>query len=296
MEKGRVLVTGGSGFLGSHIADSLSREGYKVRILDLKKSPWLSDTQEMVEGNILDKSTVLEAVEGCDFVYHLGAIADIDDALRDSYSTMEVNVLGTINILEASKKFRVERLLFASSIYVHSRNGGFYRISKHACELLLEEYKELFNLDYTILRFGTLYGLRSDAHNSVYRYLKSALTKRKMVFNGNGQEAREYIHVLDAADICVRAMEKKYSGQNLILTGNHSMKVTELLSMIREILGNDIEIIHNLRENQSHYTKTPYSYHPRVGKKIVSNEYCDLGQSLVEILEEIDQNSKNSSD
>ena len=74
------------------------------------------------------------------------------------------------------------------------------------------------------------------------------------------------------------------------------MKATELLSMIREILGNDVEIIHNSRNNQSHYTKTPYSYHPRVGKKIVSNEYCDLGQSLVEILEEIDQNRKTPSD
>ena len=236
-----------------------------------------------------DTEKLEKVCEGIDYIYHLGAIADIDVCINKPYDTFQVNVLGTINLLEAARKNSVKRVLFSSSIYVHSRSGSFYKISKHACEQLLEEYSDLYGLDYTVLRFGTLYGQRSDKHNSVYRYLKSALENREMIFRGTGEESREYVHVKDSARICVKALEDEFSGENLIITGHHRMKVLDLLKMIQEILGNDVKITHNSDNIESHYMQTPFSYHPKIGKKIVSSTYCDLGQSLIEILEEIDE-------
>ncbi len=289
MQKHRILVTGGSGFLGSHIADALSSAGHEVVIFDIKPSSYIRPDQEMIVGDLMDKASVEKACTNIDYVYHLGAIADIDVCQDLPYETMQINVLGTINLLNACVANHVKRIMFSSSIYVHSRSGSFYRISKHACEQIIEEYSLKFNLEYTILRFGTLYGTRSDEHNSVYRYLKSALKDKQMIFNGKGDEVREYIHVQDSAQICVKILEDEFVGQNLILTGHHRMKVTELLEMIKEILGAEVKLLHDENKNISHYSQTPFSYMPKTGKKIIMNQYCDLGQSLVEILGEIDE-------
>lgn len=289
MQKYRILVTGGSGFLGSHISDALSLAGHDVTLFDVKESSFLREDQQMRVGDLMDREAVDKACQDIDYVYHLGAIADIDVCKDKPYETMEVNILGTIHLLDACVRHKVKRVMFSSSIYVHSRSGSFYRISKHACEQIIEEYHQKYGLPYTILRFGTLYGTRSDEHNSVYRYLKSALVDRKMVFNGKGDEVREYIHVQDSAQICVKILESEFEGQNLIITGHHRMKVTELLEMIQEILGADVKLIHDESKNVSHYSQTPFSYMPKTGKKIVMNQYCDLGQSLVEILGEIDE-------
>ncbi len=244
----------------------------------------------MITGDILDPEAVDEAMKGKDAVFHLAALADIDIAYDRPLDTMKINILGTANALEAARKNKVGRFVFASTIYVYSRSGSFYRVSKHAGELLLEEYKERYGLDYTILRFGTLFGTRANDQNSVYRYVKEAFSTGKIDFYGTGDEVREYIHVTDAARICVRILEEEFAGQTLILTGHYRMRLSELMDMINEIMGNRIKIEYKPDESRSHYIQTPYSYIPRVGKKIIMDTYCDLGQSLVEILDNI--NSK----
>jgi len=282
-----ILITGGSGFLGSHVADAIADAGHNVTILDLKPSPYLRPEVKMVIADILDADAMNNAMNNIDMVFHMAALADLDTAHNNPFDTMKINVLGTTNILEAARLNNVKRLIFASTIYVYSRTGSFYRVSKHACELLLEAYHERYGLGHTILRFGTLYGTRANDHNSVLRYLKEALTTGKINFYGTGNEVREYINVSDAANICVKILDEEFADQTLILTGHHRMRLSELLDMINEILGNNITITHHNEESKSHYTQTPYSYIPRIGKKIVSNTYCDLGQSLVEILNEI---------
>ncbi|MDC1174972.1 NAD(P)-dependent oxidoreductase [Bacteriovoracaceae bacterium] len=284
----KILVTGGSGFLGSHVADALSADGHEVTIYDLKKSRYLRSNQKMILGDLLDRDALESAIEGVDIIYHFGALADIDVAKHNPVPTMEINIMGTVFIMEAARKFNIKRVVLASSIYVYSRTGSFYKVSKQTCEQLLETYKAQHNIDYTILRFGTLYGTRSDKHNSVYRYLSEALETKKVDFKGSGDEVREYIHVTDAAKISAEILNDKYKNQAFILTGHHRMTLMEMLVMIKEILGGNVDIKRNDEINLSHYTQTPYSYSPKVGKKIVSNTYCDLGQSLVEILEEID--------
>ncbi len=282
-----ILVTGGSGFLGSHIADALMAEGHNVTILDLNKSMYLKKEQKFIKADILDPEAVDEAIKGMDIVFHLAALADIDLAYNKPGDTIRVNVLGTTNILEAARNNGVKRVIFASTIYVNSKTGSFYRVSKHAGELLLEEYKERFGLDYTILRFGTLFGTRANGQNSVFKYLYEAFTTGKIDFYGTGEEVREYIHVKDAAEISAHILDDRFSGETLILTGHHRMKLSDMLNMINEIMGGRVRINYRSNESKSHYVQTPYSYIPRVGKKVVKNTYCDLGQSLVEILDRI---------
>ena len=126
----KVLVTGGSGFLGSHIADALSEAGHDVKVFDLYPSPYLQDNQEMIIGDVTNIDDVNKAVKGCDIVYHLAALADINEAINKPRDTMTVNLMGTVNILEAVQKYKVQRFMFSSSIYVYSDQGSFYRTSK----------------------------------------------------------------------------------------------------------------------------------------------------------------------
>ena len=281
-----ILVTGGSGFLGSHVVDSLLSAGFTVCIFDTKKFPYDRSGADFIKGDILDLGALTKALRNIDVVFHLAAFADLDKAQDNPLDTMKVNVMGMTNVLEAARINKVSRVIFSSTIYVYSRTGSFYRVSKHSCELLLEEYFNRFDLKYTILRFGTLYGPRSDISNSVYNYLKEALVTGKIKAVGSGEEVREYIDVRDAADICVKVLEDKYEGETLVLTGHHRMRLAELLEMISEILDNKVKIEYGSGEN-AHYKYTPYSYIPRVGKKLVMNSFRDLGQGLVELLDEI---------
>jgi UDP-glucose 4-epimerase len=286
-KKRKILVTGGAGFLGSHIADTLSDDGHEVLIFDTNESPYLRNDQKFIKGDLTDYKNVLEAMKGCDCVYHFGAIADIDDAKSIPRRTLDVNLMGTLNILDAAKENLVKRVMFASTIYVYSESGSFYRVSKHSCELLLQAYQKEFGLDYTILRFGTLYGPRSDQHNSIYRILKQAMSDGVVVHKGDGDEVREYIHVKDASRISVKALEDNFVNEALIITGHHRMKLSEIHAAVKEILGGKLELKYEPHNNKAHYKQTPYSYLPKLGKKLVSNTYTDLGQGLIEVLADI---------
>ena len=286
-EKKNILVTGGSGFLGSHVVDSLESAGHNVIIFDSKKSANIKSGSDFINGDILDLEALTKALKNIDVVFHLAAFSDLNKAQDNPIDTMKVNVVGMTNVLEAARINKINRVIFSSSIYVSSSTGGFYRVSKHSCELLLEEYFNRFDLKYTILRFGTLYGTRSDSSNSVYNYLKDALLKGEIQAIGSGEEIREYIDVRDTADFCVEVLADKYEGETLVLTGQHRMRLAELLEMISEILDNKVNIEYGRGKN-AHYKYTPYSYNPKPGKKIVLDSFRDMGQGLVEILEEID--------
>jgi UDP-glucose 4-epimerase len=238
----KAIVFGGSGFLGSHVADVLDDGGYEVVIYDLKPSPYLRKSQRMVVGDILDESRVKDIIGGCDFVYNFAGIADIDEAASRPLEAIKSNILGNSIILEASKEARIKRFIFASSLYVYSKAGSFYRGAKQACELLIENYNEVFGLPYTILRYGSLYGPRADERNFIYRIVKKALEEGKIVRYGVGEELREYIHVLDAAIGSVEILSDEFVNQHVILTGTQQTRVKDLLVMIKEILDNKVEI------------------------------------------------------
>jgi len=288
MKNKNILVTGSSGFIGSHIVDALEENGHKVVLFDSVSSKYKSKTQKEIIGDILNIDDIYEAMTGCDVVYHFAAQADIDFSMIDPVKTIQQNIIGTQNLLETAKKQKVDRLFFASTIYVYSEMGSFYRVSKQACEKIIEEYQKVFGLDYTILRFGSLYGPRANEFNAIRIFLTQALKNKKIVRRGDGEEIREYIHVKDAARLCVDALNKKYKNKHLIITGNQQIRVKDLLTIIQEIFGGEIEIKFVPDEELHHYQITPYNYRSQVAKKITSNYHYDLGQGLVDFIYDLE--------
>lgn len=282
-----ILVTGGSGFLGSHVADALTEAGHNVSIFDVRHSPYLSAGQVMIIGDILDELSLEQILSGFDVVYHFAGIADIDECTERPIDTVKYNILGTVNLLEASRHAGIKRFVFGSSAYVYSDSGYFYRSSKQACESLLENYSDLFGLKYTCLRYGSLYGTRADERNSIFRLVHQAIKDGKLRYFGTGDELREFIHVRDAAEISVKILEPVYENQHITITGNEKMRYLDLLDMVKEMVGThvDIEILPSRRK--AHYKITPYNFSPKLGRKLVNNPHIDMGQGLLECMAEI---------
>jgi UDP-glucose 4-epimerase len=290
----RVAIFGGAGFLGSHVADALSEAGHAVTVFDVKPSPYLRPDQQGVVGDILDADQVGGALKGCDVVYNFAGIADIEEANARPPETIRVNILGNTILLEAAKQEKVKRFVFASSLYVYSNAGAFYRSTKQACELLIDNYRQAYGLPYTILRYGSLYGDRADRQNWIYRILHEAVTEGRIVRYGDGEEIREYIHVRDAARYSMAILAPEYENQHVIISGQQATKVKDLLTMIKEIMGGKIAVEYRSPDDtrspfeaKLHYEVTPYSFNPKIAHKLVGPDYVDLGQGLLALLDQI---------
>jgi UDP-glucose 4-epimerase len=280
-------VLGGSGFLGSHVADKLSDAGYQVRIFDQRPSPWIRPDQEMILGNLLNQNEVNEAVQGAQVVYNFAALADLNEGLSKPLETVRINVLGNAHVMEACRQHKVKRFIYASTVYVYSRDGGFYRCSKQASEHYVEEYQKAFGLDYTILRYGSLYGPRADSSNGMYRIVKKALETGLLEYEGSPDSLREYIHVEDAALASVAALSDEFRNQSVVLTGQEPMRVLDMLEMLAEILGLRDSVKFIPGKQPGHYVRTPYAYQPKLGRKYVPPVHVDLGQGLIQLIDEV---------
>jgi len=290
----KAVVFGGAGFLGSHVADALTNAKYDVTIFDTKPSPYLTKNQKMFIGDIIDETAINRAVKGADVVYNFAGISDIERANKNPVETVKFNVMGNVLLLEACRKAKIKKYVFASSIYVYSDAGAFYRTSKQASELFIENYSEVFGLPYTIIRYGSIYGPRSGEENWIYRILKQALTDKKIVRYGDGEEIREYIHVKDAAECSVDLLKKEYNNQCVIITGSQQMKIKDLLTMVKEIARNGIDLEYRALNDSRcphsaklHYEVTPYVFSPKLGLKLMRHHYIDFGQGILELLSEI---------
>lgn len=283
----KACVIGGSGFLGSHVCDHLSDAGYAVTILDQVASPWLRADQKMLVGDLLDEALLDQSVADSDVVYNFAAIADLNKALSTPIDTARVNVLGNVLVLDACRRHTVRRFIYASTVYVYSREGGFYRCSKQAAEQYVEEYQRAYGLDYTILRYGSLYGPRSDNRNGLFRIVQDALQTGVIRYVGSPEAMREYIHVEDAAWASVAALGPEFCNASVVLTGQEAMRVSDLLKMLAEILGKGASVEFVEAEQAGHYVRTPYAYQPKLGRKYVPPMHVDLGQGLLQLIGEI---------
>lgn len=293
-KKRRTIVFGGAGFLGSHVADALTEAGHEVTVFDQDRSPYLRKDQKQIVGNILDADAVTQAIKNHNVVYNFAGFSDIEAAISRPLETVKANVLGNTLLLEAARIAKVQRFVFASSLYVYSKAGSFYKASKQACEAYIEAYQTTYNLPFTLLRFGSLYGPRSDRRNGIYRLLKQALERKKMIYEGDGNELREYIHVRDAALSSVDVLKPEFENRGCVLTGPSPLRVRDLLTMINEMFGNKLRIDYHYRLRPKrgatlHYRITPYSFHPIEARKLVRSSHVDLGQGLLSLLEEITQ-------
>lgn len=287
MAQDTAIVFGGSGFLGSHVADALSDANYRVKIFDLRPSPYLRKGQEMVVGDIMDLAAVERAANGCRYVYNFAGIADIDEAMERPLDTVTINVVGNANVLEAARRNSAQRFVYASTVYVYSESGSFYRASKQASERFVETYHERYGLNYTILRYGSLYGRRADDRNGIYGLLMQAIQKKAIYYEGSGDALREYIHVTDAAKLSVQILTEEYANRHLVLTGHERLQVKNVMRMIAEMIPGGAQLQFGDSQVRGHYVMTPYAFHPKVGHKLVSNDYVDLGQGLLDCLAEI---------
>ena len=288
----KAIVVGGSGFIGSHVADRLSDVGYQVTIYDKIKSQWLRNDQKLIIGDVQDIEKLNQIIAGAEVVYNFAALANLDEALTQPIKTININILGNLNVLEACRTNNVRRFIYASTVYVHSRQGGFYRCSKQASEAYVEEYQKIFGLDYTILRYGSLYGPRADHTNGLYRIIKSALENGIVSYEGDIDAMREYIHVEDAARVSVDVIKDDFINQGIVLTGQELMRVEDMLKMLAEILGISQDSIEFIKgDHTGHYIRTPYAYQPKLGKKYIPPIHVDLGQGLLQMINELQAES-----
>ena len=276
--------------MGSHTADELSKRGYAVTILDIFSSPWLRSDQEIVVADLSDEAVLMKAMQDAEVVYHFAGIADIGDAKRRPYETIDANVMGVVKVLECAVKLGVTRFVYASTMYVYSHYGSFYRASKQAAEVLIEAYAAEFGLDFTMLRYGSLYGPRAQEWNGIRRFVTQILREERFDYSGDGTEMREYIHVQDAARLSVDVLDDNHVNTAITITGQQLIRVDQLAAILFEISG--IEHNANFRgrdAEREHYGQTPYRYNPRSAKKLVPTEFVDLGQGLLDVVEEVHQ-------
>ncbi len=292
----KVLVIGGSGFMGSHTADELSNKGYQVSVFDCVVSPYLRSDQEMIVGDIFDKNKIESAISDVNIVYYFAGVADIGNAKDNPVHTINMNVLGLVNVLQASVNAQVERFIYASTMYVYSSHGSFYRASKQCAEVIIEAYSDEFALDFTLLRYGSLYGPRAQEWNGLRKYVEQVVKKGKLDYRGTGRERREYIHVVDAAILSVTVLDDAHRNRAITVTGQQVLDSSTLIDMIFEIAN----VKHNANfddENvdESHYETTPYRYPPKNAMKLVPSEFIDIGQGILDMVEQISSENDNDS-
>lgn len=235
-----ILVTGGSGFIGSHIVDKLVEAGHKVSIMDIKP-PYQKDV-EFLEGDITSREDVQRSLVDTEIVYHLAAFSNIDQIKDYPLTTVERNIMGTANLLEACRQQKVRRFIFASSVYAYGERGHLYSTSKIASELLCKNYYTLYSLPYSILRYGTAYGPRSRGADVIALFVNRAINGKNLVIRGSGEQKRHFTYVEDLALGSVATLKPVAKNKTYTLASREAVSIRQLAEMIRGMFNNKVAI------------------------------------------------------
>ena len=291
----KVLVFGGFGFLGYYLVHELLNRGYDVTVADIHENEKMESEITYIKCDINSKENIENVFKNkqFDFVYNLAGFANLDTAAEHPLETIQLNVIGNINILDQCVKNSISRFVYASSAYAMSNKGSFYGISKLASEKIIEEYFKKYSLSFTILRYGSVYSEKSYDNNYIYNVVKSAILEGEINHNGDGNELREYIHAADASKLSVDVIESEaYNNLHVILTGNERIKRSDLFNMIKEILNDKVNINYKNDGYHNHYNFTPYSFEPSVSRKLSANPHIDMGQGLLECIRSVSNSEK----
>ena len=282
-------MIGGSGFLGTHVINQLLLQGFQVTNLDINSCKIESKNLTNVHLNIIEDLDFLKKNKNkFDYVINFAGISDLDYCHKNPKESLTINIISNLNIIDILKESsKLKKYIYASSAYASGTSGSFYAIGKKTCEEIIKEYSENYDFNYTILRYGSLYGLGSDDRNSIYRFLKSAIKNSKIDYSGTGDEVREFINVKDAAELTIESFKELYDKNTLMLTGTKSMKYKDLFDMINEIFNNSLQITIKENHSKTHYKSTPYSYQQDPVKKLTNNPHIDLGEGLIEIIKSL---------
>ena len=262
MADGPVLITGGAGFIGSHLTDALLAKGHAVRILDDlstgKRSnlPLDNPRVELIVGDVADAALVARAMAGCSAVAHLAAVASVQASVDDPVRTHQSNFIGTLNVCEAMRQAGVKRVLFASSAAVYGNNGEGesidedtpkapltpYAVDKLASEQYLDFYRRQHGLEPAIFRFFNIFGPRQDP-SSPYSGVISIFSERAVkglpitVF-GDGEQTRDFLYVEDLVDLLVQAIEAPTLEVGAVNVGwNQATSLKQMLEALKEVVG-----------------------------------------------------------
>src|SRR3954454_9267344 len=253
----KILVTGRAGVIRSHVVDQLRAAGHLPRILDLIASPHHLDV-DTVLGDLCDASVTRSALDGCDAVVHLAALADVDEVAKDPSRTDAVNTRGTQVLLECARDARVGRFVYASTIWVYGDASGpeavdedaplglpkhFYTATKIAGEMYTASYGELYDLEWTILRFGIPYGPRARPSAVVPAFTANALAGRPLTIAGDGTQSRRFVYVEDLAEGVALALAPAAANRVYNLVGRENTSVRSIARTIRDVVG-DVKIVH----------------------------------------------------
>lgn len=279
------LVTGSSGFIGSHVADYLSKKNFSVRLFDKKKSKFKKKNQKSVIGSLKNFYDLDKATKKIDTLFHFAASADLNHANNKPFEAIQDNIMGTSNILKACIKNKVKKIIFASSIYAISEQGGIYSTTKLASEMIIEKLCKKHSLNYVILRFGTVYGTRANKFNTVQNFINEAKLKKKIYRETKGNEIRSYINVKDVVKIVYLLNKKKYENNYYNIFGNKKTKVKKLLGMIKKKI-QKIKIHFSKKDKRKYnYKVNPFTYKLRRGKKIKLDKYMSLENGINELID-----------
>jgi len=244
----RVAVTGGSGFIGSHVVDHMVAAGHDVTVLDVGQR-WLNPAAHYRQGDIFDEEALAAALAGAEAVFHLAGIADVNDVAADPVRAVRLNVEGTARVLDAARYARVDRFILASTVWVYGAAvgrgeltedapvdlrspGHVYVATKLSAEMLVHSYRELYGQHFTILRYGIPYGPRMRDALVVARFVRAAIAGQPITIAGTGEQQRNYVYVADLADAHVRALSPVAADQTIALEGGTPVSVREIADTV----------------------------------------------------------------
>jgi len=254
----KVMVTGGSGFIGSHVVDKLIDGGHQVRLFDLAPSPYRSPEEvDFRAGDITNLDALIAASRGCEAIVHLAAVADVNHVVADPAKAQEVNSEGTLKVLEAARRAGVRRVVYGSTIWAYSdcseRNvdedtrveapSHLYTATKLAGEHYCKSYAELYGLEYTILRFGIPYGPRARDATVLAAFCAKAEAGERLTVAGDGSQSRRFVYVEDLADGVVSALRPEAANRLYNLAGDEATTVLEIAEAVRDHVA-DSGIVH----------------------------------------------------
>ena len=268
-----ILVTGAAGFIGSHLCEKLLADGHNLVGFDNFDSFYERSVKEnnlkisisngsfkFVEGDITDTESVkkLFSEQTIEVVVHLAAKAGVRPSIKDPISYNKVNVLGTLNILEMMKKNEIKRLVFASSssVYGNSRDVPYketmnvnnpispYAATKIAAELLCYNYRHLYNISATCLRFFTVYGPRQRPEMAIAKFVKKAYEGDIISLYGDGSSRRDFTYIDDIIQGVVASVERDLGFEIINIGESETIDLITLIELIRELTGCEIKTEH----------------------------------------------------
>lgn len=250
----RVLVTGGSGFIGSHVVDRLRAHGVTVRVFDTVLPTTRTDI-EFYQGSILDLEALRGGLHSVDAVFHLAAVADVRRALAEPHYAEAINTRGTMNVLEACRVNGVKRVIYGSTSWIYSDvqadyvdettpippPSHIYTATKLASEFYCQSFSRLYGLDCTILRYGIPYGPRAWSGTVFANFVPQALRGEPLAIQGDGSQFRQFVYVEDLAEGNVLALKPVAKNKIYNLDGIEKITIREIAEAVQRVVG-DVEI------------------------------------------------------